>query len=55
MGREVKKGDKNSEWKLSNGWLRSYREIRLLLPAGKGVVAKLQGDKISTPIFHGLL
>ena len=25
------KGDKNSEWKLSNGWSRSYREIKLLL------------------------
>ena len=28
------KGDKNSEWKLSNGWSRSQREIELLLPAG---------------------
>ena len=28
------KGDKNSEFKLSNGWSRSYREIKMLLSAG---------------------
>ena len=39
------KGGENSEWKQSNGWSRSYREIKLLLSAGKWVVAKLQGDK----------
>ena len=39
------KGDKNSEWKLSNWRSRSYREIKVLLSAGKWVVAKLQGDK----------
>ena len=39
------KGDKNSECKLSNGWSRSYKVIKLLLSAGKWVVAKLQGDK----------
>ena len=33
------KGDKSSEWKLSNGWSRSYREIKPLL-----LVAMLQGD-----------
>ena len=38
-------GDANSECKLSNGWSRSCREIRLLLSAGKIVVAQLQGDK----------
>ena len=39
------RGDKNSECKLSNGWSRSYKVIKLLLSAGKWVVAKLQGDK----------
>ena len=39
------KGKEISECKLSNGWSRSYREIKLLLSAGKWVVAKLQGDK----------
>ena len=29
------KGDKNSEWKLSNGWSRSCEVISLLLSAGK--------------------
>ena len=29
------KGDKNLECKLSNGWSRSYREIKPLLSAGK--------------------
>ena len=29
------KRDRNSECKLSNGWLRSYRVIKLLLSAGK--------------------
>ena len=29
------KGDKNSECKLSNGWSRSYKVIKLLLSAGK--------------------
>ena len=28
------KDDKKSEWKLSNGWSRSYREIKLPLSAG---------------------
>ena len=37
-------GDKTSECKLSNGWSRSYKEIKLLPPAGEGEVAKLQGD-----------
>ena len=37
------KGDHSSECKLSNGRSRSYREIKLLLSAGKWVVAKLQG------------
>ena len=27
------KGDENSECKLSNGWSRSYREIKMLLSA----------------------
>ena len=27
------KGDKSSECKLSNGWSRSYREIKMLLSA----------------------
>ena len=40
------KGDKNSECKLSNGWLRSYKVMKLLLSPGKGVVEKLQGDKL---------
>ena len=39
------KGDKNSECKLSNGWSWSYKEVKLLLSAGKWVVAKLQWDK----------
>ena len=39
------KGGKNSECKLSSGWSRSYKVIKLLLSAGKWVVAKLQGDK----------
>ena len=30
------KGDKNSECKLSNRWLRSYREIKLLLQEVNG-------------------
>ena len=38
------KGDKNSEWKLSNGWSQSHREIKPPLSAEKGVVAKSQGD-----------
>ena len=29
------KGDTNSECKLSNGWLRSYKVIKLLLSAGR--------------------
>ena len=29
------KGDKNSECKLSNGWSRSYKVIKLLLSEGK--------------------
>ena len=39
------KGDKHSECKLSYGWSRNYREIKVLLFPGKRVVAKLQGDK----------
>ena len=39
------KGENNSEFKLSKGWLRSYKVIKLLLSAGKWVVAKLQVDK----------
>ena len=39
------KGDENSEFKLSNGRSRSYREMKLLLSAGKWVVAKLEGYK----------
>ena len=39
------KGDNNSECRLSNGRSRSYKGIKLLLSAGKWVVAKLQGDK----------
>ena len=39
------KEDINSECKLSNGRSRSCKVIKLLLSAGKGVVAKLQGDK----------
>ena len=39
------KGDKIREWKLSIGWSRSYKVIKLLLSAGKWVVAKLQGGK----------
>ena len=38
------KGDKSSECKLSNGWSRSYKVMKLLLSAGTRVVAKLQGD-----------
>ena len=40
--------DKNSECKLSNGWLRSYRKIKLLLPAGKRVVTKFLGHTPNT-------
>ena len=29
------KGDKNSECKLSNGWSRSYKVMKMLLSAGK--------------------
>ena len=49
------KGGKTSECKLSNGWSRSYREIKLLLPAGKRVVAKLQGDKSASQSSYGTL
>ena len=39
------KGDETAERNLSNGWSRSYTAIKLLLSAGRCVVAKLQGDK----------
>ena len=35
--------------KAVNGWSQSYREIKLLFPAGKWVVAKLQSDKSASP------
>ena len=37
-------GDGTSEFKLSNGRSRSYREIKMLLPTEERAVAKLQGD-----------
>ena len=52
------KGDKNAEWKLSNGRSRSYKVIKLLLSAGKWVVA---GEIIQHPslpwnfVTHGFL
>ena len=45
MGLAKLKKDKSPEWKLSNGWLRSYKEIKLPLSAGYWVVAKLQWEK----------
>ena len=54
------KGEKHLERKLSNGQSRSYKVTKLLLSAGKCVVAKFQGDK-SDPnlpwnfITHGFL
>ena len=51
MGREVQ-GRWNSERELSDGWSRSYRDAKLLLPAERWAVAKLQGDK-SAPRSQG--
>ena len=39
---------RDTKCKLSDGWSRSYREIKLLLSAVKGVAAKLQGDKFAS-------
>ena len=44
-GSRSSKGDRNSECKLSNGWWRSYKVIKLLLSAREWVFAKLQEDK----------
>ena len=49
------KGDKHSECTPSNGWSRSYREVKLLLSARKWMVAKLQGDKSAYPWISGPL
>ena len=38
-------GDKTSACKLSDWWSWGYREVKVLLSAGKRVVTKLQGDK----------
>ena len=49
------KGDKNSECKLSDGWSRSCKVMKVLLYAGQMGGREVTERQISIPVFHGTL